>query len=49
MTTRLEAEIARIMDETVRELGMSQLPHGLTDREIRFIRRVMEKVKDIRL
>jgi hypothetical protein len=45
VTTRFEAEVARIIDEAVRELGMSALPHGLSDREIRLIRRVMEKAK----
>lgn len=49
MTTRFEAELARIMDEAVRELGMSQLPHGLTDREFRFIGRVQEKAKRVDL
>jgi hypothetical protein len=49
VTTRFEAELARIMDEAVRELGMSQLPHGLTDREFRFIALVQAKAKAVKL
>lgn len=42
-----EEWFCRIMDETVRELRMSDLPHGLTDREIRLIRTVQEKAREV--